>query len=91
MDPMKHFIRKNRAHRAACLIYVGSVIVLLAISFWFSMTEKKLSCLQLFFNFVVPFLILSPVYGVVWKRNLLTRLLIDHLPSIKVYALFIAA
>lgn len=91
MDPMKHFIRKTRAHRAACLIYVGSVIVLLAINFWFAVTEKHLSCFQLVVDFVAPFLILSPVYGIVWKHNLLAKLLLDHLPSTKVYALFIPA
>ena len=90
MDLMKRFILKSRIHRGACLLYVASVISLLTIHFWFAVTEH-LSCFQLFVDFVLPFLILSPLYGLVWRKNLLAKLLLYHLPSVKLYALLIPA
>lgn len=91
MDPTKRFIRKTRVHRTACLVYIVSAIVLMTINCWFSAAVKNLSMVQLFFNFVVPFFIFSPLYGLVWRRSLVSRLLLNHLPSVKTYILFIPA
>ena len=87
MDLMKRFILKSRIHRGACLLYVASVISLLAIHFWFAVTEH-LSCFQLFVDFVLPFLILSPLYGLVWRKNLLAKLLLYHGIDLDLHTVF---
>ena len=86
-DIISRFERRQKLHRIACYLFIGSIALLYTANFVIQAAVYHENVGILLKNFLLPLAVTAIVYAIDWKYGFSAELMLTHIPKVKMVVL----